>query len=297
MAPGNVNNAMRSQMADVRKWQLDTGGAASTAGAGNSYTLTVQQNFAAYSDGMRFTFRANRANTGSASLNVNGVGAVVMRIMRNGINAVLNNGDIQEDSYLDVVYSQSQNAFIILNRQTSEASSINMASPGLLGRSASGAGPARILTPGDGLSIAGTGITAVIGAGLQFAAGAIVAVVQRFATEAEALAGTLNDAAMTPLRVAQFVNARTIGRGQSWQDLTGVRAANTTYQNLTGSPIQLLWRWASTAAGRSGLVRQPARSSSSIRCSTGTGFRCRSSSLHRTTTALKPQIPPTVGRS
>lgn len=32
---------------------------------------------------------------------------------------------------------------------------------------------------------------------------------------------------------------RTLGDGQSWQDMTSSRASNTTYTNSTGKPIQL----------------------------------------------------------
>lgn len=240
MAPGNVNNAMRSMMADTRKLQLDIGGNAVSAGSGNAYTLTVQQNFVSYANGMRFLFRADRSNTGVATLNVNGVGPVNFRIMRNGAMATLNNGDIQQGGFIDVVYSAFFSAFVILNRQSGGPENITMTAPGVLGRSTPGAGPARILTPSDGIEVNGVNILAKIGAGLQFVTGAIVAVVQKFATQAEALAGAVNDAAMTPLRTAQHVDARTIGRAQSWQDVTASRSANTTYQNTTGSPIQVI---------------------------------------------------------
>lgn len=52
MAPGNVNNGMRAQMADARKWQLDWSGIV-TAGTGDAYTITSNQGVSAYIDGMR----------------------------------------------------------------------------------------------------------------------------------------------------------------------------------------------------------------------------------------------------
>ncbi|MEK1925191.1 MAG: hypothetical protein AAAB11_07055, partial [Rhizobium giardinii] len=39
-----------------------------------------------------------------------------------------------------------------------------------------------------------------------------------------------------------------VGRGQTWQDVTASRAANTAYQNTTGRPIQLAYRGRGTSA-------------------------------------------------
>lgn len=58
-------------------------------------------------------------------------------------------------------------------------------------------------------------------------------------TQAEAEAGTENATAMTPLRTAQAITARTpaIGVGQTWQDVFSSRSAGTSYQNTTARPI------------------------------------------------------------
>jgi hypothetical protein len=61
------------------------------------------------------------------------------------------------------------------------------------------------------------------------------------ASQAEAEAGTDNDNYMTALRTAQAIVGlapdNRIGVGQTWQDVTGSRVANTTYTNSTGKPI------------------------------------------------------------
>lgn len=60
------------------------------------------------------------------------------------------------------------------------------------------------------------------------------------ASQSEAEAGAANDRYMTPLRTKQAIDAlapKTIGDGQTWQNLTASRAFNTTYTNTTGRPI------------------------------------------------------------
>lgn len=83
---------------------------------------------------------------------------------------------------------------------------------------------------GSSLSVSG----AVTGAS---ASGAWIASV------AEAQAGTDNTQIMTPLRTAQAISAlvpASIGNGQTWQSVTGSRAAGTSYQNTTGMPIMVV---------------------------------------------------------
>ena len=58
------------------------------------------------------------------------------------------------------------------------------------------------------------------------------------ATQEEAQTGGNNTKLMTPLRTREAINAVSLGRGQTWQNPS--RAANTTYQNSTSSPIQVI---------------------------------------------------------
>jgi hypothetical protein len=44
---------------------------------------------------------------------------------------------------------------------------------------------------------------------------------------------------MTPLRTLTAMNAYTLGRGQTWQDMTGSRTIATSYQNTTDRPIMV----------------------------------------------------------
>ena len=56
----------------------------------------------------------------------------------------------------------------------------------------------------------------------------------------DALAGTRNDRVMTPLRTKEAIGKLSLGYDQTWQDMTASRAANTSYQNTTGKPIEVV---------------------------------------------------------
>jgi len=113
MQAGLVNNAMRAIMALVREWQLDASGVV-TAGAGDAYTITSNQGIAAYADGLRFSFRADRNNTGAATLNVDGRGAKALRKTAAGALTALASDDIVAEAVYDVVYDASSDVFVIV---------------------------------------------------------------------------------------------------------------------------------------------------------------------------------------
>ena len=57
------------------------------------------------------------------------------------------------------------------------------------------------------------------------------------ATTAQATAGVDDQTAMTPAKTFAAINATSLGRAQSWQDVTASRANNVNYTNSTGRPI------------------------------------------------------------
>lgn len=113
MQAGLMNNALRAAMADSKKWQLDWSGIV-TAGTSNAYTITSNQGIAAYSDGLRFTFRADRNNTGAATLNVDTRGAKALRKVTGGALAAVAADDIVAEAVYDVVYDLSSDVFVIV---------------------------------------------------------------------------------------------------------------------------------------------------------------------------------------
>ncbi|UNY40285.1 putative tail fiber protein [Paracoccus phage vB_PmaP_KLEP18-1] len=217
MPPGNVNNAMRSMMADTRKMQLDMSGAPTTGGTGDNYTLTVNQNFTGYSAGMRFTFRFNRANTtNGATLNVNGQGQRSILTYRGGAPTAIPANAIVQNGVADVVYSPADNGFVMLSIFRVRISDVTMPGPALAGRISDDEGFATRILLGDGVEFSGTSLRAKIGAGLEYVSGGIAAVVRRFSTLAEAQGGTNDNTAMTPLRTRQAtgLNIATLNAGQ-----------------------------------------------------------------------------------
>ncbi len=65
-----------------------------TGGSGNAYTLTLAPALSAYTAGQVFLFKADRNNTGSATLNVNGLGAKTLKKITGGALADLAADDI-----------------------------------------------------------------------------------------------------------------------------------------------------------------------------------------------------------
>jgi hypothetical protein len=77
--PSTVNNSARAEMAALASFRDDINGTLTTAGSSNAYTLTSNIGFTAYATGLMVAFKANHANTGAATLNVNGIGAKALR--------------------------------------------------------------------------------------------------------------------------------------------------------------------------------------------------------------------------
>ncbi len=77
---------------------------AADAGSTDAYAITSTVPIAAYVTGKRFTFKANTANTGPATLNVDGLGALAIT---REYNIPLTTGDIKANQLVEVVYDGS----------------------------------------------------------------------------------------------------------------------------------------------------------------------------------------------
>lgn len=78
-------------------------------GATNAYVLTYSPAITAYTSGMQLSFRTNAANTGAATINVNGLGAKTLK--RGG--ADLASGVLSNGGYVRVVYDGTN--FIVVD--------------------------------------------------------------------------------------------------------------------------------------------------------------------------------------
>ena len=114
--PGSLNDGSRAIKAEVAQFRDDTGGQLTTAGASGVYTLTTNQTLNALADGQRLSFVANHANTGSSTLNVDGLGA---KALRQANDKLLEADAILADAHYDVQYDASANsgsgAWLLLN--------------------------------------------------------------------------------------------------------------------------------------------------------------------------------------
>jgi hypothetical protein len=107
MAPSGVNDTIREVMAAVAKWYSDSDGTLTTAGTSNAYTLTTNATHAALADMPLTLFRADRANTGSATLNVDSLGAKTIKMA--GTNLAAN--DILADKVYAVAYNATDDTY------------------------------------------------------------------------------------------------------------------------------------------------------------------------------------------
>jgi len=74
-AASTVNNGARALEGLLARFHEDLGARKSSTGSANAYAFAAAQTIAAYYDGLIIGFDANFANTGAATLNVDGLGA------------------------------------------------------------------------------------------------------------------------------------------------------------------------------------------------------------------------------
>lgn len=77
---------------------------AADAGANDTYAITWSPAPSAYTTGTHYRFKANTANTGAATLNVNSLGAKTIKKAAGGITTDLADNDIRSGQMVDVVY-------------------------------------------------------------------------------------------------------------------------------------------------------------------------------------------------
>lgn len=86
---------------------------ATDAGASDAYAINILPVPTAYTNGMFITFRANTANTGASTLNVNGLGA--KNIVKN-FNQTLADNDIKVNQTVTVVYESTTDTFQMVSQ-------------------------------------------------------------------------------------------------------------------------------------------------------------------------------------
>lgn len=101
-----ADGTSRTQYASIGQIQDGEIWYAASAAGSDSYAITLSPAVTAYQAGQVFHFKADVANTGSATLNVNGLGAKDIR--RNGNLSSLQTGQIKANQIVTVVYDGTQ---------------------------------------------------------------------------------------------------------------------------------------------------------------------------------------------
>lgn len=116
MAPAGVNDTMRAMMGGIKRFWDRINGTVKTTKVGNAYTYTPTVAAPALVDGEIYTFRANGANTGAATLNV-GIGGAQNLVKADGISGVTNlvTNDILPGCYYMAAWDSLSTQFVVLN--------------------------------------------------------------------------------------------------------------------------------------------------------------------------------------
>lgn len=124
-APSTVNDSARVMMSRVKALLNDLGGVQAATGSANAIAVATASSFTSLANGRRISFRATNTNTGTATLNVNTLGAkVIVKITAYG-EAILAGGEIQSTGIYEAVYCTHLNggsgAWLLLNPSNIEA--------------------------------------------------------------------------------------------------------------------------------------------------------------------------------
>src|SRR5689334_13422043 len=81
MAPSQVNDSARAEMASVALWRNDNNGTLNTTGTTAAYTVTSNQVAGALTDGYTLVVKFHATNDSSATLNQDGLGAKNLQVI------------------------------------------------------------------------------------------------------------------------------------------------------------------------------------------------------------------------
>lgn len=113
MAPSTVNDAARALQGAIARWWLRSQPAIASTGSANAYVLTHTVAPAALYNGARVCFEANFANTGTATLNENSLGAKTIQKEVNGTLTNLAANDIRSGQHVCATYDTSSTVYVM----------------------------------------------------------------------------------------------------------------------------------------------------------------------------------------
>jgi hypothetical protein len=112
-APSTVNNGARALEGILARGFKDSvEPTINSTGSANAYAVAANRTIGAYYDGMKISFHASFANTGAATLDVDGVGA---KTIKKHHDQDLASGDIETNQVVEVVYSATDDTFQMIS--------------------------------------------------------------------------------------------------------------------------------------------------------------------------------------
>lgn len=235
MAPSGVNDWGRETMRAVKTEWNRSHVTISSTGSANAYILTYATAPASYINGQRFAFKASFANTGSATANVNGLGAKT--IQKNGAAGLANlaSGDIQSGQHVHLEYDSGADTLVCVSDLPTSATFTGGALTSALNE-AQGAniasGSTTDIGAATGNSVTVTGVTTISNFGT------IQAGTRRLVTFSGVLTLTYNATSMILPTAANITTAAgdvgtfiSLGSGNwkcaSWQPASGMALAGS----------------------------------------------------------------------
>jgi hypothetical protein len=121
MAFSAVNDAGRADEGLLARWFNDVNSSVVASGAPNAYTATSNRTISSLVNNTIMVFTANFTNTGSATFNLNGLGAKTIKRF-SGVNLAA--GDITSGQPVGVIYKSSPDCWFMTNAAAALATAI-----------------------------------------------------------------------------------------------------------------------------------------------------------------------------
>lgn len=110
-SPSSVNNCAREMMAAIKRAWNDDHPVNITSGSNSAYTVITSASSTTYATGDAYVLRMNHESTGTSTLNVNGIGA---RIIKKFGDADTAPGDIKANQIVQVAYDPVGNVWQLM---------------------------------------------------------------------------------------------------------------------------------------------------------------------------------------
>ena len=110
MAPAGINDVLRAHQGAVKRFWNKINAVKTTAGSASAFTLAYDVAPAAYVDGEILSFVVNATNAAAATLNVNALGAIPLRLFAGNLLP----GALLANQIVQARYSSSAGAFDII---------------------------------------------------------------------------------------------------------------------------------------------------------------------------------------